>query len=320
MKRNLIVLAVLIAVSSPAWSQETIVFPAVTDEQPGRHDSLWVTSVRLFKVDPEPRVTVRRKWVCLPEGGFADDPATAPTWTMLERDPFDRVLVKWGGDLLSNTGATIGAIGLEIIGDTELLAHSVVMDVNRGSYHPGAWSFGQGQLVPAMREPLVGASHIPWIGGCRNDPCSQQPPTRWDYLRNNIGIANPNPEPLTIRGKVIPISYMAEFFRFSEYPDPEPEVFVKTIRPYGWLQFRWVAEHFYGEDQWAQWQAPWPGFIISLTPDRDDLPYYAYASVVFTPDPDSDIPVFNDPMFVPAEPGYVAPIREVYPQPKGKGE
>lgn len=319
MIRRMIIFGVLLAVVTTAWAQQTIVFPAVTDEQPGWHDSLWVTSVRLFKVDPGPRVTVRRKWVCLPDGGFADDPATAPTWAMPERDGFGRVLVKWGEDMLRFTDATIGAVGLEIIGDTNVLAHSIVMDVNRGSYHPGAWSFGQGQLVPAMREPLVGASHIPWVGGCKNAPCSRKPTALWDHLRNNIGIVNPNAEPLTIRGKVIPISYAAEAFMFGEFPDPDPETFVKTVRPYGWLQFRWVAEHFYGENQWEAWQPPWTGFIISLTPDKDDLPYYAYASVVFTPDPDSGIPVFNDPMYVPAEPGYVAPWAEVYP-PKGEEE
>ena len=46
------------------------------------------------------------------------------------------------------------------------------------------------------------------------------------------------------------------------------------------------------------------------------MPYYAYASVVFSPDPDSGNQMFSDPMFVPAEPGYVAPWAEVYP-PKG---
>jgi hypothetical protein len=55
---------------------------------------------------------------------------------------------------------------------------------------------------------------------------------------------------------------------------------------------------------------PANGFIVSLTPDSE-LPYYAYASVVFTPDPASGAPQFSDPMFVPAEPGYVTPINEM---------
>lgn len=60
---------------------------------------------------------------------------------------------------------------------------------------------------------------------------------------------------------------------------------------------------------------PHAGFVISLTPDRDDLPYYAYASVVFSPDPDTGVPEFSDPMFIPAEPGYITPIIEAHSEP-----
>lgn len=319
MTRRLTILGLLLAVSTTGWTQQTIVFPAVSDEVEGRNDSLWVTSVRIFKLDYSETVTVRRKWVCLPGGGFADDPNTAPTWTMLADDMFSRVLVKWGDDLFLRTDAEIGAVGLEVVGESDVLAHSVVMDVNRGSYDPRYWSFGQEQLVPAMREPLVGPSHIPWVGGCRNQPCSREPPTQWEFLRNNIGIVNPNAEPLTIQGTVIPISFSSGAHWFGEYCDPEPETFSKTVPPYGWLQFHWEANHmYYGQHDWEAWSAPWPGFIISLTPSNDN-PYYAYVSVVFTPDPESDIPVFNDPMFVAAEPGYVAPCAEVQP-PRNDGE
>jgi len=32
--------------------------------------------------------------------------------------------------------------------------------------------------------------------------------------------------------------------------------------------------------------------------------------VVFSPDPDTGVPEFSDPMFIPAEPGYITPIIE----------
>ena len=51
-----------------------------------------------------------------------------------------------------------------------------------------------------------------------------------------------------------------------------------------------------------------------MTPEQQ-LPYYAYASVIFTPDPDLGVPEFNDPMFIPAEPGYVMPWFEASPDP-----
>jgi hypothetical protein len=271
--------------------------------------------VRVVKVDPREDLTLRRKWVCLPGGGFEDDSALAPTWEMPGGSFIRRVLVMWGEDLLQGGDASVGAVAFEVEGGTDVLAHMNVMDVRRGVYVPRLLSFGQGQLIPAMRDPLYGPSHIPWLGGCRNQPCSTDMPSLWDHLRNNIGIVNPNPAELAVTGTVIPIAKPVEGGDFAEYPDVEPETFERVVPPYGWAQFVWEAVRYYGSEPWDQWNAPWTGFIISLTPDRDDLPYYAYASVVFTPDPDSGTPAFNDPMFVPAEPGYVAPFSEVIPPP-----
>jgi len=138
-------------------------------------------------------------------------------------------------------------------------------------------------------------------------PCSEDPPERWDYLRNNIGFVNPNPVPLTVVGTVIPFGFLGLDGGIAEFYQDLPETFTKTVPAYGWLQFRWEATTDY-ETQYGPWVGPPAnGFIVSLTPDSV-LPYYAYASVVFTPDPESDAPQFNDPMFVPAEPGFVAPL------------
>ncbi len=314
MIRRTIILGVLLAVTTSAWSQQTIVFPAVVDEVAGRNESLWVTVARIIKVDPGDTVTVRRKWVCLPDGGFLDDPSEAPTWTLDGSGDYarnQRILFKWGIDLFEGSDAVAGAVAFVVEGG-RVLAHTVAHDVSLGIDLPPYYSFGQGQFMRALEEPLRGPSHLPWIGGCLNSPCARNPALEWDFLRNNIGIVNPNPEWLRVTGTVVP--FKTDYGFPQEIKDSEPETFEKIVPPFGWLQFNWASSSFFGNDIWGKAIVPHAGFVINLTPDKD-LPYYAYASVVFSPDPDSGIPIFNDPMFVPAEPGYVAPFAEVFPPP-----
>ena len=310
------ILALLLVVPSIGWTQQLLVFPAVSDELPGRHGSLWVTNVRLVKADWHDEVVVRRAWVCLENGGFEDMPDEAPTWSMVDQS--NRMLLLTGGDLLPDSDR-VGAVGLVVEGG-EMMGHAYVADARHGAYSdpdeiehgdpPGRWAFGQGQLVAAIKEPLAGPSHIPWLGGCLNNPCSRQPPEYWDFLRNNIGLVNPNPEPMTFEGTVIPFGFETEGWPggwIGELPQQPPETFTKTVPAYGWLQFRWVSTTRHPDGGDVRIGPPANGFIVSLTPDSD-LPYYAYVSVVFTPDPSSDSPQFNDPMFVPAEPGFVVPL------------
>ena len=313
MIRRMIILGLLLAVSTTVWSQQTIVFPAVSDEVEGRNGSLWSTVVRVVKTNPYDTVTIRRKWVCREGGGFLDDSNQAPSWT-LPGGGRERVLLVTGAKVLAGAETQLGAVALEVEGG-EVLAHSHVADVTKGYYLPGTvFVFGQGQLIPAFREPLQGPSHIPWLGGCLNWPCSQPRPDTWDFYRNNIGIVNPNSEPLSVTGTVIPFAVDDTSGILGEIIYGIPEHFIKHIPPFGWLQFHWQETR--GHDSF--FSPHFPPYVVSLTPDKD-LPYYAYASVVFTPDPDSEIPVFNDPMFVPAEPGYVAPFSEVDP-PKESGK
>jgi hypothetical protein len=300
----------VLSLVSPAlgWSQQLLVFPAVTDERPGLHGSLWVTNVRFVVAHQEDQnIVVRRAWVCLERGGFSGSGGVS--WTMDGSDPYGRVKVTSGGLLLPGA-EDVGAVGLEVQGG-EVIADAYVVDVRYGDYYDdyGArWAFGQGQLVPALTEPLVGPSHIRWLGGCLNLPCSQDPPERWDYLRNNIGLVNPNPEPMTFEGTVIPFGYWGEWpSGIAELPQDPPETFTKTLPAYGWLQFRWEANFNYQQATGLPVSSATNGFIVSLTPDSE-LPYYAYASVVFTPDPASGDPQFNDPMFVAGEPGFIAPM------------
>jgi len=302
MKRVTFLIALLLCTTA-AWSQELLVFPVVTAEVAGDHGGVWATLVRVVKVNAGDSVTVRRKWVCLPGGGFVDDPATAPTWELSPWGSTGRLVVIGVHALLDSSGGGVGAVALELEGG-EVLAHAYVADLQQASF----FAFGAGQLVPALREPLLGPSHIPWLGGCLNHPCSLDPPERWNFFRNNIGIVNPNSEALTVTGVVIP--FVGGLEGHVEVPDQEPETFVKVIPPYGWLQFRWVATRDYRRILYMDdIVSPAFSFVISLTPDKQ-LPYYAYASVVFTPDPASDVTPFNAPTFVAAEPGYVAPITE----------
>jgi hypothetical protein len=307
MRTNTAALVLSLLVPALGWSQQLLVFPVVTDELPGMHGSLWVTNVRFVVARQEDQdIVVRRAWVCLEQGGFTGSGGVS--WTMDGSDRYGRVRVLSGGSLLPGA-EDVGAVGLEVEGG-EVIADAYITDVRYGDFedHGGRWAFGQGQLVPAIREPLVGPSHIRWLGGCLNNPCSQDPPERWNYLRNNIGLVNPNPQPMTFVGTVIPFGRLVDDIPggIAELRQDPPETFTKTVPAYGWLQFRWEANTEYSGGFFYTGPAA-NGFIVSLTPDSD-LPYYAYASVVFTPDPGSGAPEFNDPMFVAAEPGFIAPL------------
>jgi hypothetical protein len=310
-------LVLVLGFAASGWSQQLLVFPAVTDELPGMHGSLWVTNVRFVVARQEDQdIVVRRAWVCLEQGGFSGSGGV--WWTMDGSDPYGRVGVLSGASLLR--GSDVGAVGLAVEGG-EIIADAYITDVRYGDYDHGArWAFGQGQLVPAMTEALVGPSHIRWLGGCLNNPCSQDPPERWNYLRNNIGLVNPNPEPMTFVGTVIPFGRLVDNYPggIAELPQDPPEIFTKVLPAYGWLQFRWEADTEYSGGVLYTGPAA-NGFIVSLTPDSE-LPYYAYASVVFTPDPASGDPEFNDPMFVAAEPGFIAPLGWEQPGAQGIGE
>lgn len=291
-------LLAVFCLSNTAWSQQLLVFPAVVDEVPGEGDSVWVTVVRVVKKNPQDSVTVRRKWVCLPGGGFVDEPTQAPSWDLTGSRHDDRMLYVEGRELLEGTDAQRGSVALEAEGG-DVLAHAYVADVSRGLYYSGAVAFGLGQLIPAQRSPQIGRSHIPWLPGCTQIGCEPFG-AYWEYMRDNIGILNPNPEPLEITGEVVVFSNqdVGELYY-------ETEAFVREIRPYEWVQFRWVADQgFYGTDHWGIPYHPTGGFILNFVPNQD-LPYYAYASVVFSPDPSQSDSDFSDPMFVPAEPGYV---------------
>ena len=154
----------------------------------------------------------------------------------------------------------------------------------------------QAMTLTAYGKPALPPSHSPW---------------KTLRVSHRLTTSTTSNSDLTLyRGTVIPFGLYDTFqggARWSEWVGSSPEIFRKVIPAYGWIQFHWWSLQRYSEIE--GWFYPWAGFIISLTPDKD-LPYYAYASVVFTPDPDSGVPEFNDPMFIPAEPGYIPPFTE----------
>jgi len=319
--------AVFLCLSSVAGAQQTIVLPAVSNNVQGINGSVWSTELLLIKANPSDQITIRRLWVCLEGGGFADDPESAPTWYMSHTGPGGRVARLDGESLLTGTAASLGAVALMVEGGA-VIANARIADISRGTVFSGT-PFGQGQLIPTESEPLIGDSYLPWLGGCLGQPCNDPvpmdlDPSPWNFYRNNVGLVNPNPTPLHFSAVVLAFGggfFLAPGSVFSSPYLKElgelgvgPESFSRDLPPYGWSQFPLISARHYGSTAFGTPILPFESFLVSLTPDSD-LPYYAYASVIFSPDPDSDIPAFNDPLFIAAKPGYVAPYDWTAPAP-----
>ncbi|MCD4749449.1 MAG: hypothetical protein K8R59_08740 [Thermoanaerobaculales bacterium] len=290
---------------SMTGAAEVYVLPAVAAGVEGDHGSLWETEVRILSVDPLAEIEIRRLWVCTPEGGFLDDPETGPRWMIWG---LERGLQMTGEELLGvESDLELGAVALEITGG-EVLVNSYVADVSVGETVPevGQAIYGLGQLIPAQTEALSGPSHLPWMGACADFPdvySGSAPPCRSPY-RNNIGLANPSPEPMVFTVRVLPMGHLIEMGLY----EPQPEEFEIVVPPYGWKQTSWMPSWGY----WEGWgvhahYAVWT--IVNLIPE-DERPYYAYVSVVFSPE-DPEVTPFSDPSYIPAQPGYIPPRREV---------
>ena len=302
--REFLLAAVLLLTAPPSFGQQAVVIPVIADDVLGVNSSVWVTEVQIIKKNPHDSLIVRRVWVCTANGGFEDDPATAVTWDLTQNDHVIRMLTLPGSELLVGTGENLGAVALEITGG-EAIVNARIADVYRGSLD---WNtpFGQGQAIPTNRDPIHGPSHIPWIGGCRDSPCTNS--TNWGFFRVNIGMANPSSAPLTITGLAIPFGYPSPGLTAELWNSTFGyQTFSVTIPPYGWHQFHWQSSLVFGEDIWGQPTVPTAGFVVNLVPDSDG-PYLAYASTVFAPDPATEVPAFNDPLFFSAEPGYIEPF------------
>jgi len=340
-----------------AVAGEIHVLPVVADHVPGRNDSLWDTEIRIFSLNPGEDLVVRRKWVCLEGGGFEDDPETAPVWRLSD-DAYHpdyywdavtvetrRVIVLNGASLLEDTGANVGAVGLEIDGPAVVVARITnvegeeILDLGRSQKH--FQLLGLGQVVSGETEALRGGRVFPWItpdvgsqwGG------SQCPPEKTCNWRNNLGLVNPSSQPMVVTLNMV--SYVGLPYVETPYvgdeslcnpeednticPGVAGEIFTDYVTsgadeyeielpPWGWTQVNNVDYQF---------TKPFPGAFIptingissilalNLIPDNDDRPYYAYLSQVFSGSHDR-----NDPAFMTPIPGR---FRSIYDEPKING-
>jgi len=289
-------------------------------------------------VNPGEDLAVRRAWVALPGSGWEEDPATAPVWRL--SDYFDvaeqhiRMLHLTGEQLLYGTGASLGAVGLDVEGEAIVVA--TIADVASSADARGeSWSLtvlpGTGQLVPSAT-PLVGDSYVPWITGRQEGLCASY----YGVWRNNLGLVNPSPEPLEVTVRLIPFTpsglwlgwpppggvaphWDAPCFHgdketplcpmpLREQTEAEGAYAVLvtldvTVPPWGWLQLNKITAEFWRIDPACEDNYPGPA-VLSIRPKDPERTYYAYLSLVYSPT--------NDPRFIPAMPGRLLAWDEVH--------
>lgn len=297
MKRWTLML-IVVAVSVPAVAGELYVLPVVVDSVPGLSGSLWETQIRIVKIDPTDDIVIRRVWVCLEDGGFADDPSTAPSWEFPYNYYRGRTTLLTAADVLDGADADRGAVALEVEGG-ELLIDVSIVDVSLGGfilpdeYRP----YGIGQTYSAVRAPHNDGSHFSWLGGCYGER------TITDYCdnhyRNNIGLVNPNPGPMDIRVTVFPF-----ISSLSLVGNPE-EGRVFSLPAFGWRQLAWPLDRRMVILETIFYLRSYPLRGVANIEPEDNLPYYAYVSVVYTTPPGVSSLRVSDPYFQLAEPGVI---------------
>jgi hypothetical protein len=150
-------------VGADRGAAETFVLPAVVKGVPGINGSFWETEVRILRMSLQEPFVVRRVWVATAEGGFVDDPATAPRWEFPEYPAWNtpRLLQLRGAELLAGSGAPSGAVALEVEGPA--IVH--LRSTNTASAAPVPWAAavtrGNGWLALAPTTPIHGPSMIP---------------------------------------------------------------------------------------------------------------------------------------------------------------
>ncbi len=288
---SITVAIVLLMPGATAVSGETYILPVVVKGVKGLSGSYWDTEVRILRLSLQQDLVARRVWVALADGGSVDDPANAPTWSFPAMPPqlTARMIVLKGSDLLQGVNATHASIALDISGKVAVYLHNV----NRQGTQDGAL-LGSGQLAPGASAPSVGPVTVPWVTAGKGN------------FRMSLGLVNPNPAPLTLR--VYPSSLYLAF----PYPDEVDwrywldanalQPLVVTLPPWGWRQLDDVFSQLLlctypmGCSIANGWGYGGPHYM-EVEPDDPKAPYFAYASIVYSP--------LNDPEFVPVIPGSV---------------
>jgi hypothetical protein len=288
-------LAVVLA-GAGRCAAETFVLPAVVKGVPGMNGSFWESEVRILRMSLQQPFVVRRLWVATTDGGFVDDPATAPRWEFPPDLPsYDRprAIILRGSDLLSAVGADSGAVAIETGGSALVLLRATNTAAAQQLPPAGAVTRGNGWLVRAATAPLQGPSTVPWsTTGLGLTPALSA-------YRTSLGLVNPNSQALDVRVRAVVLGLTRPPVGL---PDPRlwrdgsaSEPIILHLPPWGRVQrddlFASLA--FCSPIACDVWREEDPAVLV--VEPLQNLPYFAYASQVFS--------LLNDPEMVMAVPG-----------------
>jgi len=285
-------MAVLLFPGVTPLAAETFVLPAVVRGVPGMNGSFWESEVRILRMSLQQPFVVRRLWVATAEGGFVDDPATAPTWEWQGGFPGQtaRLLVLRGADLLTGVAAASAAVAIE----TEGSALVYLRSTNNGAA-PAGWeqqpiTKGNGWLVPTTGTPLRGPSTIPWCTTGRGDI------PEWFAYRTSVGFVNASTEPLDLRVSVVFLGGESWEPRFwLDSPMSTVPFGVVHLPPWGRVQLDDVFSTFVICTPIGCGTTYSEGPVLFIVEPLQDLAYFAYGSQIFS--------LLNDPEVVMAVPG-----------------
>ncbi len=278
---------------------ETVVLPVVARGVQGLNGSVWDSEVRISAPNLLPPGRVTRLWVALPEGGFVDDPTAAPQWvyptlTFPAGIPIPLgVTLLTGDDLLQGTNAPKGAVALEIDGTGNLafLHNANTLGQPRlpqDAQGPPCCLPGSGQAVRALTEPLVRRGFIPWVTSGRSP------------FRVSVGVINPTSGPRTISVHLHNFQSLAgvqpagAYWVAPGFSDGSAELSVTVaLPPWGFRQIDdFVSVILQQRPGLEPLDRVGPAGIYLVDQQNPQSPFYAYASVIWSP--------LNDPEFVAA--------------------
>jgi len=293
----------------PTVQARQVTIPVVADGVAGRNGSVWDTEVRILRLRSDESLQIRRVWVALPTGGFADDPSTAPRWSRpanasgLYYSPGLILLV--GSDLLAGSDSKIGAVGLEVDGEAAIYFRTVETagrprQPQAGQPYELCCFSGTGALVNAPGDALSGVGLLPWLSP--GDP----------LVRANVTFVNPGASTIDfeigaygfwcygITSFDCDREHTTPYWELGGYEGHTYEAI--SLPPFGWLQLSDFYSHLsntcpVGGCSTSSAVSPGLGVIFPVKDGELDLngQYYAYASIIDT--------ATNSGMFEMAVPG-----------------
>lgn len=299
---SVVVVAVVLLgmLSAATCDAETVVLPVVARGVHGLNGSVWDSEARISGTNMEIPWHVRRVWVALAEGGFVDDPTSAPNWPFPDFSAPSGLIfptgitVLTGEQLLQGTTASKGAVALAVDGTgNSVFLHNVntlgQARLPQDADGPPCCLPGNGQLIRAFTDPLVGRGFIPWITS-----------GRWPY-RVSAGLINPTSQARTVAitlDNFWPVGApdtVLDGTHWLAYGLGSSNAVLKiNLPPWGFRQIDALASMMLQQCASCTWVDRIGPTDLYLHDDETQLPFYAYASVIWTP--------LNDPEFIAAVP------------------